>query len=59
MLCDPVDKSRYEQPHDKTNKMACAPSIHVILAWNEIGRYAIFGREIGVQDREVFSWRKK
>ena len=33
--------------------------ILVILAWNEIGRSAIFGREIGVPDREVFSWRKK
>ena len=33
--------------------------IHVILAWNEIGRSAIFGREIGVPDREVFSRRKK
>ena len=30
-------------------------SIHVILAWNEIGRSAIFGREIEVPDREVFS----
>ena len=33
--------------------------IHVILAWNEIGRSAIFGREFGVPDREVFSRRKK
>ena len=31
----------------------------MILAWNEIGRSAIFGREIGVPDREVFSRRKK
>ena len=33
----------------------------MILAWNEIGRSAIFGREIvnfGVPDREVFSRRK-
>ena len=30
-------------------------AIHMILAWNEIGRSAIFGREIGVPDREVFS----
>ena len=33
--------------------------IHVILAWNKIGRPAIFGMEIGVPDREVFSRRKK
>ena len=33
--------------------------IHVILAWNEIGRSAIFGREIEVPDREVFSRRNK
>ena len=33
--------------------------IHVILAWIEIGRSAIFGREIEVPDREVFSRRKK
>ena len=33
--------------------------IHVILAWNEIGRSAIFGGEIGVPDREVLSRRKK
>ena len=33
--------------------------IHVILAWNEIGRSAIFGREIEIPDREVFSRRKK
>ena len=33
--------------------------IHVILAWNEIGRSAIFGREIEVPDRELFSRRKK
>ena len=32
--------------------------IHVILAWNEIGRSAIFGREIGVPDREVFRGKK-
>ena len=31
----------------------------VILAWNEIGRSAIFGREIEVPDREVFSRQKK
>ena len=33
--------------------------IRVILAWNEIGRSAIFGREIGVPAREFFSRRKK
>ena len=31
----------------------------MILAWNEIGRSAIFGREIEVPDREVFSRQKK
>ena len=31
----------------------------MILAWNEIGRSAIFGREIGVPDREVFFAAKK
>ena len=31
----------------------------MILAWNEIGRSAIFGREIGVLDREVISRQKK
>ena len=29
-------------------------AIHLILAWNEIGRSAISGREIGVPDREFF-----
>ena len=31
----------------------------MILAWNEIERSAIFGREVEVPDREVFSRRKK
>ena len=39
--------------------LASSLAIHVILAWNEIGRSAIFGREIGVPDREVFSRRKE
>ena len=34
-------------------------SIHVILAWNEIGKSAIFGRETEVPDRVVFLRRKK
>ena len=33
-------------------------SIHVIFSWAEIGRSAIFGREIGVPDREIFSRQK-
>ena len=33
--------------------------IHVIFSWAQIGRSAIFGREIGVPDREVFSRQKK
>ena len=32
--------------------------IPVILSWAQIGRSAIFGREIGVPDREIFSWQK-
>ena len=33
-------------------------SIHVIFSWAQIGRSAIFGREIGVPDREIFSRQK-
>ena len=33
--------------------------IHVIFSWAQIGRSAIFGREIGVPDREIFSRQKK
>ena len=32
--------------------------IHVIFSWAQIGRSAIFGREIGVPDREIFSRQK-
>ena len=32
--------------------------IHVIFSWAQIGRSAIFGREIGVPDREFFSRQK-
>ena len=28
------------------------------FSWAQIGRSAIFGREIGVPDREIFSWQK-
>ena len=34
-------------------------AIHVIFSWAQIGRSAIFGREIGVPDREIFSRQKK
>ena len=34
-------------------------SIHVIFSWAQIGRSAVFGREIGVPDREIFSRQKK
>ena len=34
-------------------------SIHVIFSWAQIGRSAIFGREIAVPDRESFSRQKK
>ena len=33
-------------------------NIHVIFSWAQIGRSAIFGREIGVPDREIFSRQK-
>ena len=33
--------------------------IHVIFSWAQIGRYAIFGREIGVPDKEFFCRGKK
>ena len=33
-------------------------SIHVIFSWAQIGRSAIFGREIGVPDREIFLRQK-
>ena len=33
-------------------------TIHVIFSWVQIGRSAIFGREIGVPDREIFSRQK-
>ena len=32
----------------------CPKGIHVIFSWAQIGRSAIFGREIGVPDREFF-----
>ena len=31
----------------------------MIFSWAQIGRSAIFGREIGVPDREIFSRQKK
>ena len=31
----------------------------MIFSWAQIGRSAIFGREIGVQDREIFLQQKK
>ena len=32
--------------------------VHVIFSWAQIGRSAIFGREIGVPDREIVSRQK-
>ena len=32
--------------------------IHMIFSWTQIRRSAIFGREIGVPDREIFSRQK-
>ena len=34
-------------------------TIHVIFSWAQIGSSAIFGREIVVPDREIFSRQKK
>ena len=33
-------------------------TIHVIFSWAQIGRSAIFGRKIGVPDREIFRGKK-
>ena len=33
-------------------------TIHVIFSWAQIGRSAIFGRETGVPDREIFPRQK-
>ena len=38
--------------------LICMKHIHVIFSWAQIGRSAIFGREIGVPDREIFSQQK-
>ena len=32
--------------------------VYVIFSWTQIGRSAIFGREIGVPDREIFTRKK-
>ena len=34
-------------------------TIHVIFSWAQIGRSTIFGREIGVPDREIFKFNVK
>ena len=52
-------QKEWTKTHENVSYVICEQqSIHVILAWNEIGRSAIFGREIGVPDREVFSRQK-
>ena len=33
-------------------------TIHAIFSWTQVGRSGIFGREIGVPNREVFSLQK-
>ena len=38
--------------------MEQVPHVHVIFSWAQIGKSAIFGREIGVPDREIFSRQK-
>ena len=42
----------------KFAKFEGALCIHVIFFWAQIGRSTIFGREIGVPDREIFSQQK-
>ena len=49
-------KFHVEPPWDGVMKVS---TIHVIFSWAQIGRSAIFGREIGVPDREIFSRQKK
>ena len=39
--------------------LVCVIVIHVIFSWAQIGRSTIFGREIGIPDREIFSRPKK
>ena len=43
---------------EKFRKISCHNTIHEIFSWAQIGRSAIFGREIGVPDREIFSREK-
>ena len=44
---------------DLESLYAALGTIHVIFSWAQIGRSAIFGREIGVPDRKSFSRQKK
>ena len=39
-------------------EMVTAITIHVIFSCTQIGRSAIFGREIGIPDRDIFSRQK-
>ena len=41
-----------------TIKVTIYIPIHVIFSWAQIGRSAIFGREIGVPNREIFARQK-
>ena len=59
MFCILVSKNESTSLFILPRQNQSGSSPYVILAWNEKGRSAIFGREIGVPDREVFSWRKK
>ena len=54
-------RARAENPLAQTFDVNRKPVslIHVIFSWAQIGRSAIFGREIGVPDREIFSRQKK
>ena len=46
------------QIYPKTKDHYGTLNIHVVFSWAQIGRSAIFGREIGVPDREIFLQQK-
>ena len=59
MLDATLYRKKLKQVHRKTDPEKLKRHIHVIFSWAQIGRSAIFGREIGVPDREIFSRQKK
>ena len=52
-----ISSIKFSLFNDIINIVQCF-CIHVIFSWAQIGRSAIFGREIGVPDREIFSRQK-